>query len=335
MSARRFVSGWGALRALVGVALLAWVISRLELDRGFLPLAAPWIALFAAYPFMGAGVEALRLRRLFSAQGMRLPLRLGVRLVLIAFSFNLFIPGGTGGDALKLYYLTSANAGRRVEIAALVLLDRALALLAMLLAGVIAVALSWERVRELPALRALGAVAVAAAAVGCAALGLAVAYGARAARANPGSRSRAVVARLIGLLARFRGRWGALVFAVSITLAGHAVLLTLHASAAWALLGAPDAWLSAALASLGSIANALPLTPGGIGVGEAAFDQLFALAGVAHGALLALAWRIGTLPASAVGFLLYGIGVRSDERALAAIDAAEPNSTSSEQRLAP
>ena len=63
--------------------------------------------------------------------------------------------------------------------------------------------------------------------------------------------------------------------------------------------------LVALLALLGLVANWLPLTPGGLGVGEAAFAGIFALVGHSGGARMLLAWRVGMLPLAALGALLY------------------------------
>jgi hypothetical protein len=91
------------------------------------------------------------------------------------------------------------------------------------------------------------------------------------------------------------------------------VLASLFANMAHSMLGATDLLASAAQASLGMLANALPVTPGGIGVGEAAFEQLFALAGgVAGGAMLILSWRIGMLPICLLGLIFYAFGIRSE-----------------------
>jgi len=46
------------------------------------------------------------------------------------------------------------------------------------------------------------------------------------------------------------------------------------------------------LALFGMLANALPVTPGGLGVGEAAFDRLFNLAGFTGGASMLLGWAL-------------------------------------------
>jgi hypothetical protein len=78
-----------------------------------------------------------------------------------------------------------------------------------------------------------------------------------------------------------------------------------HRRAAGLLLGAREPLLSAALAALGFVANAVPLTPAGLGVGEAAFEQLFRWGGVAGAALLLVSWRLACMPIWAAGGLVY------------------------------
>ena len=61
----------------------------------------------------------------------------------------------------------------------------------------------------------------------------------------------------------------------------------------------------AVLIPLGHLANTLPITPGGLGVGEAAFNKLFALAGLEGGAETLLGWRLLTLLLGLVGLVFY------------------------------
>jgi uncharacterized membrane protein YbhN (UPF0104 family) len=68
--------------------------------------------------------------------------------------------------------------------------------------------------------------------------------------------------------------------------------------------------LVATLSLLGLIANALPITPGGVGVGEAAAEALFRAVGVPGGAALVAAWRVGMIGVSIVGAGLYIFGDR-------------------------
>jgi uncharacterized membrane protein YbhN (UPF0104 family) len=64
------------------------------------------------------------------------------------------------------------------------------------------------------------------------------------------------------------------------------------------------------LALLGMVANALPITPGGLGVGEAAFEGLFRMVGYSGGARIILAWRVGMLALCFLGSALYIAGAR-------------------------
>src|SRR5262249_49897137 len=62
------------------------------------------------------------------------------------------------------------------------------------------------------------------------------------------------------------------------------------------------------LSLLGLLANALPITPGGLGVGEAAFEGLFRSIGYTHGSQLILAWRAGMIALCGIGCALYIAG---------------------------
>ena len=53
-------------------------------------------------------------------------------MVAVGTLFNNAIPGGTGGDLMKLYYLASENRSRTVELAALLVIDRAVGLFSLL-----------------------------------------------------------------------------------------------------------------------------------------------------------------------------------------------------------
>ena len=245
---------------------------------------------------------------------------LGFRLVTIGLFFNLFIPGGTGGDLMKIYYLSSVNRGRRVELATLVLLDRVLGLTAMLSLALLLTLPNLDLLEGHPALQAVAALAAAGVA-GLTAVGLlALTQGDRIAR-MPATRFRAVsyLARSLTALAHFRGRLGSLFAVIGLAMLAQAIVIALFALTARAVLGTDELLVAGFLSGVGFVANALPLTPGGLGVGEAAFDQLFAMSGVAGGALVILGYRIATLPAGALGALFYAVGIREERRVLAVI----------------
>jgi len=59
------------------------------------------------------------------------------------------------------------------------------------------------------------------------------------------------------------------------------------------------------LIPFGFLASALPVTPGGLGVGETAFDRLFGMAGLDGGAVMILGWRVMTLLIGGLGLIFY------------------------------
>jgi uncharacterized membrane protein YbhN (UPF0104 family) len=66
----------------------------------------------------------------------------------------------------------------------------------------------------------------------------------------------------------------------------------------------------AVLIPLGHLANTVPLTPGGLGVGEAAFNKLFSMAGLTGGAEGLLGWRLLTVMLGLMGLVFYLQGRR-------------------------
>ena len=304
------------LRVALGVGLLYYILAvsggwaatkQLFSTRWLLP----W--LFALTIF-GAAIEAKRLGFLFRAQGMRLSFVEGYRAVSIAALFNFCIPGGTGGDVMKLYYLAVDNPGRRIEIATLLFVDRSVALFCMLCLVVALALIDGRLVWESPLIGGLVTFA-ALCAIGLLTLG-AVACSTRLRESRwygylmsklPLSR---YLARAADALYVFRKNKTALAKAAGLTLIGHLALLGVLSAAARAFIPNAPALTVSLLALLGLLANALPITPGGMGVGEAAFEGLFRSAGYSGGAHLILAWRVGMLALCCVGCAVYVTGAR-------------------------
>lgn len=310
---RRRLLGVG--RVLLGLAVGAFALSRPE-TRALLPrlLENAWVLLpAAAGAFLAGAVEAQRLCLLLRSQGFELGFGASYRLGLIGAFFNNFVPGGTGGDLVKMLYLATDHRGRGVEVASWVMLDRLCALFAMLLLtlGFAAAAPeSWEHgvVRVLllvagAALLVLGAILFGGAA---GILTRLPGYAFLVQRGSLGERLQ----RLVEALASSRGARPVLVRAVGLALLAQAVPLALFVYLAQSLGAEASLPTLVAFALLGLLANALPLTPGGLGIGEEAFRRLFLLVGFGGGATLILSWRAALLPASLVGGLLYLLGRR-------------------------
>lgn len=313
----------GALRVALGLGLLAWVLTRGDVLSSARLLQGSWaLLLVALLPIGAAAIEAKRLAMLFEVLGIALPFADGYRIVAISSFFNFAVPGGTGGDVAKMYYLVTANRDRRVAAATGVVMDRVVAFFSWLLVTLLLGAINHQLVL---AHRPLWAMLLMAALGALALLALAVAATSVAARGSRPLRwivERAPLHRLWSRVAdalyAYRHRRGVWVAATLWSLLGHLTLLLMFLAIARVLLPAAEGLDVALLSFIGMLANALPITPGGLGVGEVAFDRLFRMVGLGGGAQLLLAWRVAMLPLGILGALLYVRGKKAAGRARAA-----------------
>jgi uncharacterized membrane protein YbhN (UPF0104 family) len=109
-----------------GVALY-WVFSKVDfgevrlalLDSNPLFLALAFIA-----NIFGQAIASVRLNGHFNAIGLRLGEVYNFRLFLLGLFYNLFLPGGIGGDGYKLYFLRKQSAISTKKIFSAIFFDR-------------------------------------------------------------------------------------------------------------------------------------------------------------------------------------------------------------------
>lgn len=297
------------LRTLVGVGLLVYLSVSGAIDwSALLGLAKRWpvSSLALILLFAGTALTSWRLCLLLSASGMSLSLVSSVRLTLIGAFFSALLPGSYGGDVVRIYYATERNPGRRTEITTILLLDRALGLFALLLLPLLVAPLFPALLASSRVLRILLLSAASIAALMVLVLGFCL--------TTRGDRALALtrflpkpldtqVIRMRDTLHGYRMNVGTLFTVVGISLVVQALIVAVTMLIAQATSYADERMLM--LIPLGFLANALPLTPGGLGVGEAAFDQLFASAGLAGGAEAILGWRVLTTCTDLIGLGCY------------------------------
>ncbi len=119
-----------------GIALLKILFSGLLLYLVFtrIPFAEVWKVLRGATPgyLLGAllffvvskGVAAERLNLYFHSIGLPLSRGSNLRLYLLGMFYNLFLPGGIGGDAYKGFLLHRTFGASGKKLASVLLLDR-------------------------------------------------------------------------------------------------------------------------------------------------------------------------------------------------------------------
>lgn len=285
----------GAAKVAVAALLIWWLVSSGRLDLASLAHgASPALLLLGLLLLATAvGFQIVRWQWLLEAQGFRFGLAQVARWVWISEFFALVLPGGAGGEAARLYYVLKNAPGSRVAALSTFVIDRALGLGALLLLGALAFGVWLAAGGRDEHVLAMGAASTALLAGMLFAAVIAVAERSRTWLAGwlP-ERLRAPVERAALL---YLGRKEILYHGLWLSLSSHALLMAAFMVGAQ-ILDTDVAWLATVQAvPLVVIANFLPISPGGVGVGEAAASFLFAAFGVANGALLMLivrAWWI-------------------------------------------
>lgn len=308
---------FAALRIAIAVGVLIYLVLSGAISWSALRgLVQVWPLTLSAFVLIMGNIAltAWRLCVLMKPRRFHLSFSASLRLTLMGNFFNSCLPGSTSGDVVKIYYITEGNRGRNTELTTIILLDRAAGMFALVITPLIAATLFPGVVASSSVLQGLLCVAAIVAAL--------MVFGIVASTSDR-VRENVVVDRLLRTLP-----WGRYVDKVFDTLQGYrssnktllaAVMISLlsHSLALGAILFVAEAtspngfaWQMTLLAPLGFLANTLPLTPGGLGVGETAFDALFAIGGIAGGAQVLLGWRLLFMMPGLLGLGFYLQGRR-------------------------
>lgn len=136
------------LKLILTALALYFVINNIDLKEAWklLKRANPLFLLLAWMAFLGSKfLAAIRLNLHFSAIELIISQVLNLRLYLLGMYYNLFLPGGIGGDGYKAYWLNKQYNTKLKDIIGTLLLDRINGLVAL---GVFA--LIFTQLIELP-----------------------------------------------------------------------------------------------------------------------------------------------------------------------------------------
>jgi glycosyltransferase 2 family protein len=300
------------LRTIIGIALVVYLwrsgAIRWAAVAGLLTqwkLAVAALALL----FLDATVLAWRLRILLLPRGFHLPLSFAFRLTLIGTFFNSCLPGATGGDFVKIYYATEGNPGRATEVGTIILLDRLTGMFALMVLPLLLLPFFPGLLKVSPELRAVLWLVTGLAAATM--VGALMCFSERIRRSTPAEWviSKLPFGRFLGIVYdtvhAYRRHPAPLFAAVGISFVAHLLASSVAMLSSLAMRPGEFAWKMCVVIPIGFAANALPVTPGGLGVGEAAFSKLFALAGLTGGAEALLGWRVLTILMSFLGLAYY------------------------------
>lgn len=226
-------------------------------------------------------LAGLRWQLLLRVQGIHISWSRLYGLLMVGLFFSLFIPGGTGGDIVKGYYLLKeAPVGRKTAAAMSVVMDRLIGLVAVALLTAGITYWRWDWLTTDPTstnyiLTGLGLLGVAIFGMVLAGVVAALRVVHRLPERMPG---RMFLASVTGAYALYGRAWLSTLAALIIAMAAHVMHYTTFAFASQSIADSGPRTptmieLYSAIPVIETV-SALPITPGGLGTREKLFDDM-------------------------------------------------------------
>jgi uncharacterized membrane protein YbhN (UPF0104 family) len=327
----RWVAGIG--KYVVGFGILGAVIYKYwepsaekgspglgDLLRG--PIAWEWLLACFLLIVVASSLQIVRWYLLVRSLNIPFKLWRAFQLGFLGLFGNAFLPGAVGGDFLKAYFLAKDSPGQRTRAVSTVLMDRGLGLFGMILFAAVMGSIGWanDDPHILANAELQWMVKVTAAIAGGGILGflllgfLPQRHVDRLAdwlRMLP--KVGAVIANLWYAVWEFRQHMRVMGYGMALSAAAHfALVFTFHFAAQVFPPENPETDLATlpelmVIAPIGFAAQVLPLAPGGVGVGEAAFAGLYRLADrpESRGVIARLAMRIAEWVLALAAWIVY------------------------------
>jgi len=278
-----------SLKVLLGVFLVWYLASREIIDFGTLTLLYEnyGYALLSAGIFLTTvAIAAYRWHLLLAAQDIPLPLTTAIKIVGASYATSIVLAGVIGGEGLRAaWILTTMRARRTVALLSLPV-DRLCGLLALLAIGSLAVVMRWDLLMSGSATMSLAILTLSlfVAAVVFITLGIWLLshfpFLDRIGNWENGGWGKRTIWQIVRATIVYRDRTGCLIkclilsiFSNALTIVAFLVLLEFVPTGAMATVDIVLAFV------LSSLANVFSITPGGIGIGEGAFEVLCRLIG--------------------------------------------------------
>lgn len=282
-NARSVVQRLAALaRLAIGIAVLTALYYFGYLDlRVLAPLGrTPWtIAAAASLLLITLPIASWRWAIVLRALSVAVPLPPLFRIVCISTFVSQISFGPGSADAVRGIYAWRILRGATGRIAVSILVDRGLGLLALLALAATTTTLRWRRVGAVPELKLLAVSLLVCLAGGLVAGAILLAAPLALPMHSPRLQRHQRLARFLrqirDVLLAFRKKLGALVGSACLSFIIHVLSIVSFLIVARGMPVGDVSLLDVAVAApLAMVANILPFTPGGLGIGEAAFDQI-------------------------------------------------------------
>ena len=319
----------------VPAAIIGYLLWRIEPQQWQELREQPkdyWLLVAALAVAMGAmAISFARWCLLVRCQGIELSMLEAFRLGAICFLLSFVSAGSVGGDLFKAIFLARRRPGKRVEAVASVLVDRGCGLYALILLVSVGLLLA-NPVDRGDGAFGLGQIKLVTGVlfgVGTIVLAILVLGGKRVDRwiTRLGSKGGlgAIVARIGPPLRMFHAHPVAFGVAILMSIGVQAALVLSVYLIARGLYASPPTLLEhAVIVPIGMLASALPITPAGIGVFEAAIQSLYSIVPAtpteASGTLVALVFEIVKVLMAILGTVFYWT---ANEEVRESLEAAE------------
>lgn len=283
------------LKVLLVLSILSYLLVSKKLDLSSLSiyLHDPMMILVnvSIWLFGCCILTSYRWNLVLKGMNLSIPFKRVMHLNLVGFFFNTIAPGAVGGDLVKAYYLfREQESGKRTPAMLAIFLDRVLGLYAVFIIAAFSVFAFYSHFTESKMLSTIALIAVG----GFSAMTLVFTFlfFSRSPAENniiyrflnrpyPGFSFLQKIFLSFFLLKQNPGYFFKAVFIgvlFQLSYMGFYCFVTLRLGHTFSY---PD---FAAIFPVGFLISALPIAPGGLGVGHLAFDQLFNIIGIDKGA---------------------------------------------------
>lgn len=297
--------------------LLAWMVStgKLNVHEMKIFLTNPSIIVSAiAVWFLGPVlIGSWRWWLLIKGAGLQCKFLRAVQLQMIGFFFNTAMPGAVGGDIVKAIYIVRDQSVRSGKTPAMlsVLLDRIVGLIGLFVMGAIAGLLNLNAMlSHSTTMKLMQGVALIVFS-SCIFLGFVLApyrdgadpFERFLARQWPGF---SVIRGIYRALRSYRHRPGTLFATIGLSIVIQTIFMGFMGYVGVQMYPQDfDIALLPPVFPFGVLVTAVPLAPGGLGVGHAAFDKLFSMVGLPGGANVFNIFALSQLAMNLLCFVPY------------------------------
>jgi glycosyltransferase 2 family protein len=308
----------GTAKLLLAVGIIAWMFIKLRNENAFHRLVHDpkhWGYLAAAQVLVLVAISLnyIRWYLLVRALGLDFRLRDAFRLGSIGMLINQALPAGSvGGDLFKAVFIAREQPDRRTEAVASIVIDRVVGLYAMTLVASAGYLLGSRATTLSASVETLGRFVVGVAITGTIGIALLMTPFFTSPRVEEAFGKLPLVGsiarRLVVAAAAYRSERRYLFAGIVLSCCTHTIFVTSFWCIAQGLpVTAPSLANTFIIGPMSLAAGALPLTPGGLGVFEAALDKLFTEVGAraGDGFLVGLTYRVMTYVMAAVGAIYY------------------------------